>query len=180
MRGVVHLSDGHTALPNGIHRGMTAAEIEEICSYVKKTRMAKHLPALAYDFPLVFRNGRILKSVGDLAGLERQAVAFLLDGIGLQGPPEDVFSEEAQDEGIYDPEVWEVHDPKEGLAYRVWLFSDNGCVFRADTIDIVGGISQGGLHMRDPKVGEELVAARDRVKKEERPERSMLDQFELD
>lgn len=159
---------------------MTPAEIEAICDHVKKTRMAKDLPALPHAFPLAFRNGRILASVGDLAGLEQQAVAFLLDGIGHQGPPEDVFSEEAQDEGVWSPEVWDVYAPDGTLAYRFWLFSDNGCVFRADTIDIVGGISQGGFSICDPEVGEALIAARDRVKEQERPQDSVLDQFDLD
>jgi hypothetical protein len=159
---------------------MTPAEIKAIGDHVKKTRMAKDLPPLPHAFPLAFRNGRILKSVDDLVGLERQAVAFLLDGVGQSGPPEAIFSEEAQDEGMCDVEVWDVHGTSDELAYRVWLFSDNGCVFQAATIDIVGGISQGGLSIRDSKVGEELIAARDRVTKKERPKNSVLDMFDLD
>jgi hypothetical protein len=159
---------------------MTPAEIKAIGDHVKKTRMAKDLPPLPHAFPLAFRNGRILKSVDDLVGLERQAVAFLLDGVGQEGPPEAIFSEEAQDEGMCDVEVWDVHGTSDELAYRVWLFSDNGCVFQAATIDIVGGISQGGLSIRDSKVGEELIAARDRVTKKERPKNSVLDMFDLD
>ena len=165
---------------------MTPAEIKAIGDHVKKTRMAKDLPPLPHAFPLAFRNGRILKSDDDLVGLERQAVAFLLDGVGQSGPPEAIFSEEAQDEGMCDVEVWDVYDASEAsdasdeLAYRVWLFSDNGCVFQAATIDIVGGISQGGLGIRDSKVGEELIAARDRVTKKQRPKNSVLDMFDLD
>ena len=174
---------------------MTPAEIKAIGDHVKKTRMAKDLPPLPHVFPLAFRNGRILESVDDLVGLERQAVAFLLDGVGQEGPPEAIFSEDAQDEGLCDVEVWDVYDASEapvreagdgaesspeGLAYRVWLFSDNGCVFRADSIDIVGGISQGGMSIRDLKVGEELIAARDRVTKKARPKGSVLDLFDLD
>lgn len=159
---------------------MTPAEIKAIGDHVKKTRMAKDLPPLPHAFPLAFRNGRILKSVDDLVGLERQAVAFLLDGVGQEGPPEAIFSEEAQDEGMCDVEVWDVHGTSDELAYRVWLFSDNGCVFQAATIDIVGGISQGGLGIRDAKVGEELIAARDRVTKKQRPKNSVLDMFDLD
>ena len=174
---------------------MTPAEIKAIGDHVKKTRMAKDLPPLPHAFPLAFRNGRILKSVDDLVGLERQAVAFLLDGVGQKGPPEAIFSEEAQDEGMCDVEVWDVYDASDAsvreagdgaefspneLAYRVWLFSDNGCVFQAATIDIVGGISQGGLGIRDSKVGEELIAARDRVTKKQRPKNSVLDMFDLD
>jgi hypothetical protein len=174
------MSDDTRRLPVASMGCMTPEEVEAICEHVKKTRMAEHLPGLPHAFPLVFRDGRILTSVGDLVGLERQAVAFLLDGIGHEGPPEDVFGEAAQDEGVWSPEVWEVYEPDGALAYRVWLFSDNGCVFRADTIDIIGGISQGGLGIRDPEVGEALIAARDRVPKKERPKDSVLDQFDLD
>lgn len=158
---------------------MTKDEIKAICKQVEKDRSSKG-GALPHDFPLEFRNGRILESPDDLEGLERQAVAFLRDGIGHEGPPEDLFSEDAQDEGMYAPEVWDVHAPSGELAYRVWLFSDNGCVFRADTIEIIGGISQGGLGLGDDEVGKELIAARDRVKKKDRPEDSVLDQFDLD
>lgn len=179
-RRIAHLRNGRVASVDANFFRMTKTEIEAICKQVEKDREAKDPPPLPHDFPLEFRNGRVLESPDDLVGLERQAVAFLRDGIGHEGQPEDIFSEEAQDEGLYRPELWDVHDPKGALAYRLWLFSDNGCVFRGDTIEVVGGISQGGLGIRDAEVGKELIAARKRVKKAQRPEDSVLDQFDLD
>ena len=85
-----------------------------------------------------------------------------------------------QNEGLFDPEVWDAFDADGTLAYRLWLFSDNGTVFRADTVEIVGGMSQGSLDTRDEELSAALVEARDRVPKKQRPKGSMVGDFELD
>lgn len=157
---------------------MQPDEISAICQQVLADREAEHAP-LIHRFPLELRNGRILKDASELVGpLARQAVAFLQDAIGQQGPPEEVLGAKAKNEGLFDPELWDVYGSDGALAYRLWLFSDNGTIFRADTIEIVGGMSQGGLDTRDEALSEELIEARDRVPEKDRPEDSMLDEFD--
>lgn len=159
---------------------MNPDEIRAIGKQVLADRKTEHAP-LAHRFPLEFRNGRIVQDESELVGpLARQAVAFLKDGIGHEGPPAALFGEDAQDEGMFDPELWDVFDADGALAYRLWLFSDNGTVFRGDSIEIVGGMSQGGLDTRDDALSAELVAARDRVAKKQRPKASVVDDFSID
>jgi hypothetical protein len=64
----------------------------------------------------------------------------------------EVLLEEGPDEGFYAPEVWDVLDAQGALAYRVWIYgTDNGTVCRSDTVEIVAGMSQGGLELARKK-----------------------------
>lgn len=158
---------------------MSPEEVAAICAEVLAAREREPRP-MTEPLPLSFRNGRFLLATADLdPGLLRQAVAVGQDGLGRRLSPEEVFGEDAIEEGLFRPEVWDVVDGTGALAYRMWIYGvDNGTVFLRDTIEVVGGISQGGLDTGDPALAAELVAARDRLPLTERPERSCVAQFD--
>ena len=139
-------------------------EIEAICRQVLADRKRKKDPMTA-ALPLRFDRFRKVGSADGLSpDLLRQAVAVGRDGVGYEVGPEEVFGGDAQEEGLYDPEVWDVLDATGALAYRVWMYGvDNGTVFRGDTVEIVAGCSQGGLESDDEALVDELIAARERV-----------------
>jgi hypothetical protein len=130
---------------------MTDDEVQAIARQVKADRK-RVLAPLSDALPLRFTNGRL---VGDLEGWSdtdlRQLVAVGVDGVGMALAPE-VLLEEGPDEGFYAPEVWDVLDAQGALAYRVWIYgTDNGTVCRSDTVEIVAGMSQGGLELARKK-----------------------------
>jgi hypothetical protein len=140
-------------------------EIDAIAQQVRDDRNRALAPVTA-PRPWSFTAFRKVGSADGLAPDElRQAVAMAVDGIGRALSPDDVFGEDAQEEGLYAPEVWDVVDATGALACRVWIYGvDNGTVFRGDTIEVVAGCSQGGLESRhDPALVAELVAAKGRI-----------------
>lgn len=59
-------------------------------------------------------------------------------------------------------------DASGALACRVWIYlTDNGTVFRGDTLEIIAGCSQGGVDSDDEKLALELVAARRALSKKD-------------
>lgn len=143
---------------------MNPLDIDAICAEVLADRRrtdAVPLPPL----PLTFTNPRQPTSAAALTPDEqRQAVAVGQDGIGRRLAPDDVFGEDAQEEGLYKPELWDVRDATGALAFRVWMYGvDNGTVFRGDTIEVVAGCAQGGLESRHPGLVDALIAAREAI-----------------
>lgn len=143
---------------------MERTEIDAICAAVLNDRRRAR-PPVSNPRPWTFRGFRKLGSADGLSDdLRRQAVAVGRDGVGLALSPEELFGEDAAEEGMYDPEVWDVVDASGELVCRVWMYGvDNGTVFRGDTIEVVAGCSQGGLESSDAALVAELIAARERI-----------------
>lgn len=143
---------------------MDRAEIDAIAHQVRDDRTRALAPVDA-PRPWSFARFRKVGSPDGLTDAElRQVVAVGVDGVGIVAPPAEVFGEDAQEEGLYDPEAWDVLDATGALACRVWMYGvDNGTVFRGDTTEIVAGCAQGGLESRDEALVDELIAARARI-----------------
>lgn len=163
---------------------MDKAEIAQIAATVKADRK-KVLAPFTDPVPLRFSRGRFITDVDALTEVERrQLVAVGVDGVGMALPPKQLL-EEGEEEGFYKPEVWDVLDANGRLAYRVWIYgTDNGTITRGDTLEIVGGMSQGDLQITRKKgkgtseaLLDELIAATDRTPPEEIPEGSCLKFF---
>jgi hypothetical protein len=154
---------------------MDRDEIEQIGRTVLEDRKREKAP-MTERTPLVFCNPRAPRSAAELDPAEqRQAVAVGRDGVGLTLSPDEVFGDDAADEGLSHPEVWDVVDAEGALAYRVWMYgTDNGTVLRRDTIEIVAGCSQGGLESADRALVAELIAARKRIPADQMPEGSCI------
>lgn len=163
---------------------MDETEIAQIATTVKEDRK-KVLAPFSDPLPLRFTRGRFITNVDALTEVERRLlVAVGVDGVGVAIPPTQLL-EEWEEEGFYKPEVWDVLDANEALAYRVWIYgTDNGTITRGETLEIVAGMSQGGLEISRKKgkgttnaLLKELVAAARRTPKEEIPEGSCLKFF---
>lgn len=163
---------------------MNAAEVEEIAARVKAD-IKTPLPPLTDPLPLTFRDGRYLATIEGLSPAEqRQLVAVGIDGVGEAWPPAQVL-DEGREEGLDPLEVWDVFDAEGALAYRVFIYgTDNATILRADTTEIVAGMSQGSLEIGRKKAPEttdalvdELIAAAQRVPRGDRPRRSSLKFF---
>jgi hypothetical protein len=159
-------------------------EVQEIAARVKAD-IKTPLPPLTDPRPLTFRGGRYLTTLDGLSEAEqRQLVAVGIDGVGEAWPPEQVL-EEGREEGLDPLEVWDVFDATDALAYRVFIYgTDNATILRADTIEVVAGMSQGSLEISRKRAPEttdalvdELIAAAQRVPRGDRPRRSSLKFF---
>ncbi|APR78269.1 DNA-binding protein HU [Minicystis rosea] len=118
--------------------------------------------------PLKIVNPRRPKLVSELSPHElRQLVAAGADGTGEARTPEGWLDPADDSESFYGfLEVWDVVDAHGIPVYAVWMYQvDNGTVFRAGTIDAVGGISQGGLECQEEGLEEALLEAKARVDK---------------
>lgn len=160
---------------------MTKDEVAEIAAVVKSDRK-KVLSPFTDPLPLRFTNGRFLEDVSILSPAEqRQLVAVGVDGVGMALPPAQLL-EEGPEEGFDTPEVWDVLDATGTLAYRVYIYgTDNGTVVRGDTLEIVAGMSQGGIEISRKKgkgttdaLIEALVEAAAATPKKEIPKGSCL------
>lgn len=160
---------------------MNPAEVQQIAASVKAD-IKTPLPPLTDPLPLTFRGGRYLATVDGLSPAEqRQLVAVGIDGVGEAWPPEQVL-EEGREEGLDPLEVWDVFDAADALAYRVFIYgTDNATILRADSTEIVAGMSQGSLEISRKKAPEttdalvdELIGAAQRVPRGDRPRRSSL------
>jgi hypothetical protein len=160
---------------------MTESEVQSIAAQVKADRK-KVLAALSDPLPFRFTRGRFITDASKLSEADqRQLVAVGIDGVGMALPPQQLL-EEGEEEGFYQPEVWDVLDAEGRLAWRVWIYgTDNGTIVRADTTEIVGGMSQGGIDITRKKgegctdaLIQELVAAAAQVPREEIFEGSCL------
>lgn len=160
---------------------MDPAEIKQIAQTVKEDRK-RPLPAMSEALPLRFTRGRFITDADALDELElRQLVAVGVDGVGMALHPAQLLIE-GEEEGFYQPEVWDVLDAQGALAYRVWIYgTDNGTVTRGQTPEIVAGMSQGGLEISRKKAPDctdalldALRAGARAVPEAERPEGSCL------
>jgi hypothetical protein len=144
---------------------------------LKAHRAIQKAPLAARSDPLPLRvtNGRFIEDLDGWSEADlQQLVAVGIDGVGQAWPPQRLL-DEGEDEGFYQPEVWDVLDADGRLAYRVFVYgTDNGSVARGDTIEIVAGMSQGGVEISRKKgpgctdaLIEEIARAIDRIPKGE-------------
>ncbi|HMV69810.1 MAG TPA: hypothetical protein PKA64_23420, partial [Myxococcota bacterium] len=138
--------------------------------------------------------GRVLRPMTDLLPLRspggasparltadelRQPVAAGVDGVGQAWSRERLLDEGESFGGV---ELWDALDADGRLAYRLWIDgADDGTVLRADTIEIVAGVSQGGMELarrRDRGTTDALLdalrAAARALPRAERPRGSCL------
>jgi hypothetical protein len=144
-------------------KDLTIEEVKQICHKVLADRKNSYTVDVPIYSPLKFTNPRYITDPSLLDEKEiRQLIAAGQDGVGMQLLPEDLLRE-GEEEGFYKPELWDVIDSKDELAFRVFMYGvDNGTVLKGDTTQIVAGCSQGGVE-GVPAVVEALKAAKARM-----------------
>jgi hypothetical protein len=116
--------------------------------------------------PLTFVNVRTPKSAAELGPIERrQLVAAGADGKGEARTPEG-WLDAGGESKLGSLEVWDVVDTHGIPVYALWMYlGDNGTVFRAGTIEVIGGISKSGLQSEEEGLEEALLDAQARLDK---------------
>jgi hypothetical protein len=146
---------------------MSLEDAQKILAEVHAGRKQPKGPCRAAQ-PLRFTNKRRPSQVTDLNANElRQIVAAGVDGTGEVRLPEGWLDPDEAAESFYgNIEVWDVVDAHGIPVYSVWMYqTDNGTVFRAGAIDVVGGVRQGGLESAEEGLEEALLDAKSRVDK---------------
>ncbi|MFT3771843.1 MAG: hypothetical protein QM820_41070 [Minicystis sp.] len=147
--------------------GISQEDAEKILAEVQAGRRQPK-GSLHAAVPLKLMNPRRPKLVSDLNPQElRQLVAAGADGTGEARTPEGWLDPVDESESLYGQiEIWDVVDAHGIPVYAVWMYlTDNGTVFRAGMLDIVGGISQGALECTEDGLEEALLEAKARVDK---------------
>jgi len=147
--------------------GITTADAQQILADVRASQKHAKGPCRA-ALPLRFTNLRKPSRVGELGPHElRQLVAAGVDGTDEVRTPEGWLDPEERSGSFYGRiEVWDVVDAHGIPVYAVWMYlTDDGTVFRAGTIDVVGGVSNGALECAEEGLEEALLDAKSRVDK---------------
>jgi hypothetical protein len=145
--------------------GISVEEAQKILAEVQEGRKQPKGECHA-ALPLKLVNPRHPRSVSELSRQDlRQLVAAGANGMGEARTPEDWLDPDGESYHG-DLEIWDVADAHGIPVYSLWIYrTDNGTVFRAHTIDVVGGISEGGLECTEEGLEEAIIEAKARIDK---------------
>jgi hypothetical protein len=143
-------------------------EAEELArawqSFLDRTAEALDVPECTAPLPLQLINRRWPMSIAELSlADQRQLIVDVFAESGEVLLPQEILPPNLPEDRRGLIEIWDVVDANGALAYRLWLGSGDGMVFRADSTTIVGTVIQENLECDELGLEAAMMDAKKRV-----------------